>query len=219
MPASAGRPAKNPAKSAPISAGMRVSEIIGLLPEAGPLLGEYGLHCFSCSHNDRETLAEGCLSHGFGDEEVQKLVHELNALHAERPPRPRALTLTREAALGLKEAIEAAGRPGATLVVGLDENGSFCLEFADTTPAGAMVFGHREVPEVIVAALDATLERVGGATIDKREGRFKLDLPEHALAPACGCGGGRCSCADRTAQKSQEPAKTPAAKMAPKTNR
>lgn len=202
-------------KSAPISAGMFVSEIIALLPEAGPLLGEYGLHCFSCSHNDRETLAEGCLSHGFGDDEVAKLVDELNTLHAERPPRPRTLTLTREAAVGLHEAITAAGRPDAVLVVSLDENGTFCLEFAEATPQGALVFGHREVPELVVAALDATLERIGGATIDKRDGRFKLDLPEHAQAPACGCGGGRCSCADRP-QKNQEPTKTPAAKKAPK---
>ncbi|MBP9750953.1 MAG: hypothetical protein KBC95_03845 [Candidatus Peribacteraceae bacterium] len=198
MPASAGQPAKTATKSAPISAGMLVSEIIAVLPEAGPLLAEYGLHCFSCSHNDRETLAEGCLSHGFGDEEVAELVIELNTLLAERPPRPRSLTLTHDAALGLKEAIDAAGRPGSVLVVGLDENSTFCLEFAEATPANALVFGHREVPEVIVAALDTTLERIGGATIDRREGRFKLDLPEHAQAPACGCGGGRCSCADRT---------------------
>ncbi len=203
MPAPARRPAAKSKKPAPIRADQRVSEIIALLPEAGPLLAEYGLHCFSCSHNDRETLAEGCASHGFDEGEVTALVTELNRLYVERPPRPRTLTLTHEAALGLKDAIQTAGRPNAVLIVGLDENGTFCLEFADATPSDALVFGHREVPEVVVAALDSTLERIGGATIDRREGRFKLDLPEHALAPACGCGGGRCSCADRPKHKHQ----------------
>ncbi len=197
MPAAKKQPAKHSHNTAPISAGMLVSQIIGLLPEAGPLLGEYGLHCFSCDHNDRETLRDGCASHGFGDDEIDELVVELNRLYVERPPRPQTLTVTREAALGLREVLEGEGKLGHILVVGLDEGGTFCLEFAEKTPAGAKVFTQREVPDVIVAALEETLAKIGGATIDKREGRFKLDLPEAAARPACGCGGGRCSCADR----------------------
>lgn len=198
MPAAKKQPAKRPEKTAPISAGMLVSEIISLLPEAGPLLGEYGLHCFSCDHNDRETLEQGCASHGFGADEIENLVAELSRLHAERPPRPQTLIVTRDAALGLREVMTGEGKLSHVLVVGLDEGGSFCLEFAEKTPAGAKIFTHREVPEVIIVAREETLNRIGGATIDHRDGRFKLDLPEAAARPACGCGGGRCSCADRS---------------------
>lgn len=197
MPANRKRPAKRQEKPNPIRADMLVSEIIGFLPEAGPLLGEYGLHCFSCTHNTRETLADGCASHGFDADEVSALVRELNILHAERPPRPQILTITLEAARGLQQVMAAEGKSDHVLFVSLDEGGSFCLEFAPTTPAGAKIFTHREVPEVIVAALTETLDRIGGATIDHRDGRFKLDLPEAAARPACGCSGGRCSCADR----------------------
>ncbi len=198
MPAAKKQPVKHPGTTTPISAGMFVSEIIGVLPEAGPLLGEYGLHCFSCSQNDRETLADGCASHGFGEEEVAALVTELNTLHANRPPRPQTLILTLAAAKALNEVMAGEGKAGQILVVGVDESGSFCLEFAEKTPLGAKIFTHREVPAVTVAALPETLERIGGATIDCRDGRFKLDLPEALATPTCGCNGGRCSCADRS---------------------
>ncbi len=173
---------------------MRVSDIISLLPEAGPLLGEYGLHCFHCSANDSESLADGCASHGFAETEIASLVDDLNRLLTERPQRPATLTLTKAAAEGLRGVMEGEGRAGQILIVGLDVESRFCLEFAARTPAQGKIFSHREVPGVILAALPDTLDRIGGATIDLRDGRFKLDLPEMAAAPACSCSGGRCQC-------------------------
>ena len=176
---------------------MRVSEILALLPEGGPVLAEYGLHCFGCAANVLETLEEGCVSHGFQDAEIDQLVLDLNTLLRDRPPRPEVLHVTLPAAKGLKEVMESEGRGGQGLLVTLDETGGFCLEFRDTAAKGEKTFFHREEPDVRVFASSQTLQRIGGSTIDLREGRFKLDLPDDLKPPTCGCGGGRCSCADR----------------------
>ena len=176
---------------------MPVSEIIAILPEAGNLLAQYGLHCFSCSQNALETLEEGCNSHGFAGEEIDDLVTDLNELLQNRPSRPQQLTLTKEAALMLKEILTNDGKTGYVLSVGVDEGGGFCMDVLKSPDKDDLTFTHGDVHDVRLAASSLTLSRIGGATVDFREGRFKLDLPEDLQAPKCGCGGGRCGCADK----------------------
>jgi hybrid cluster-associated redox disulfide protein len=189
--------AKNPSKKAgpslAISKNMAVSEIIAVLPEAVPLLAEYGLHCFNCAYNTLETLDEGCKNHGFEDVDIEDLVIDLNELLRDRPARPETLTITREAALALKDIAEKEGKLAETLHVSVDEAGAFCLEFLPEAGPEDRVFFHREVPDLKVFASATTLTRVGGATIDLRDGRFKLDLPE--VLQGCACGSeGECQC-------------------------
>lgn len=182
-----------------ISRSMRVSDILALVPEAEPLVAEYGLYCFSCDAREFETLEDGCRSHGFADEDIDDLVGDLNTLLRERPERPRTLTVTPPAARRLGEILAAEGKQSWTLVVGLDAAGSFCLEFAEAFPSDHLPFSNADVPDVRLAASDDTLSRIGGATIDLRDGRFKLDLPGDAAgskADGCACGGNcvRASC-------------------------
>ena len=172
---------------------MSVAEILALLPEAEPVLSAYGLHCFNCSANMSETLEEGYLSHGFPEEELPDLVHDLNDTLRNRPPRPHTLTVTKEAAKGLLEIARKEGKQSEILQVGTDEVGGFCMEFRNTPEEESIVFSHREVPEMRLFATSLTLGRIGGSTIDFREGRFKLDLPE-ASVKGCACGGGECKC-------------------------
>lgn len=176
---------------ASISKSMPVSDIIGMLPEAGPLLAEYGLHCFGCAFNAIETLEQGCVGHGFMDTDIDDLVKDLNQLLADRSERPQILTLTRDAALGLKNIAEEQGKLEEALIVSTDEDGAFCLEFHPKPGTDDRVFLNREVPELRIFASSVTLERIGGATIDLREGRFKLDMP---TIIACACGKGECTC-------------------------
>ena len=174
---------------------MRVSEITALLPECGQLLAEYGLHCFGCEANATETLEEGCLGHGFSDEEIATLVDDLNTMYDERPPRPQTLTVTAEAARTLEGVLKEQDKAGWVLKVIVDETG-FCMEFADKPAKGDKSFSHREVPDLRVVASHETLDRVGGSTIDFRDGRFKLDLAKDLVPPSCACQG-KCTCADR----------------------
>lgn len=175
---------------------MRVSEIVALLPQSEKLLGEYGMHCVGCQYNGLDTLEEGCHMHGFSDDDVDELLVELNTLAAEVPARPQTLTITKEAAEGLKEVLKAQGHEGKVLEVDIDERGGFCMEVRDETPKDAMTFTHREVPDIRIVAVPLALARIGGATIDFRDGRFKLDLPEDNKMPGgCACAnGGTCGC-------------------------
>lgn len=172
---------------------MPVTMILALLPESESLLAEYGLHCFHCTGAATETLAEGCRSHGWDEETIDNLVEDLNTLLTERPSLPQTLTVTVSAARALKEVMQQEGKPSAVLLVTVDASGGFCMEFEDTTPVDARIFVNGEEPSVQVTASALTLGRIGGATIDFRDGRFKLDLPGNAPAP-CACTAGTCKC-------------------------
>ncbi len=191
---------KTPAMTSPdvIGKSMPIQEIVTLMPEAKNILAEYGLHCFSCAGSEYEALGEGCKGHGFSDEEIDELVDDLNLMLRELPPRPETLTLTLEGARAIKTVAEQEGRTDQILEIIADAAGGFCMEFqaepsAGLRPAGK-IFTNAEEPSVRLFASPLTLMRIGGATIDFREGRFKLDLPEDSKTGGCGCAGGSCDC-------------------------
>lgn len=173
---------------------MRVREILTLLPSAEPLLAEYGLHCVGCAGSDYETLEEGYLSHGFSEDKLDDLVTDLNGLLAKTPARPQTIDVTETAARALASLLESENQSDHILVVGLDDSGNFCLDVLPDVTDDHLLFGHAAVPSLKLAASPLTLKRIGGATIDHREGRFKLDLPEDKHACACKSGG-KCGCA------------------------
>ncbi len=180
---------------------MNVAEILALLPDSASLLAQYGLSCFSCSANTTETLEDGCRTHGFSDEDLDDLITDLNQMLADKPERPQTLTLAKDAALQLKDILAAEGKAGWGLQVGLDANGGFSMELAEKAEAGDTTFDCAEVPGIALFASPVTLFSIGGATIDFRDGRFKLDLPEDLIKKsccqgkdACECGGGECGC-------------------------
>src|SRR3989344_5209626 len=207
MPTREKKPAGKSHKSSVlmIQKTMPVREIVTLLPESEPILAEYGLHCFHCAANAYETLEEGCLGHGFEAEAIDELVEDLQNLLDAKPPRPETLTVTLDAAKTLKRLAEEESRTDQGLMVTLDENGGFCLEFSDTTSKELKTFTHAEEPTMKIFASTMTLTRIGGATIDFREGRFKLDLPadepgllEESKKNTRTCGG-KCGCGESCA--------------------
>lgn len=186
---------KKPEKEFLIQRSMRVSDILTLLPNAASLLAEYGLSCFHCSANSIETLEEGALSHGFADDVIDDLVTDLNELLKNKPERPQTLTLTEAGANALKEIMLAEGKADHGLLVGLDESGGFCMEFQKDAERDDQVFQNATVPDVRIFATSMTLSSIGGSTIDFRDRRFKLDLPEDASKKGCACeSGGGCEC-------------------------
>jgi hybrid cluster-associated redox disulfide protein len=178
--------------TATINQNMTVREIMTLVPAAADIMIEYGLHCFSCSVGGVETLAEGCQMHGFDTDTVEALVEDINCALGQAPKRPQELTITADAARGIHKIASAEGNDGQILVVTLDEQGAFCLEFQEKPLLGDMEFTNPDVAEVRIFASVLTLSRIGGATIDVREGRFKLDMPEEGgcckgTEESCGC--------------------------------
>lgn len=173
---------------------MRVQDILTLLPHAEPLLAEYGLHCVGCAGSAIETLEEGYLSHGFREDQLDDLVTDLNALFDRLPERPQTLSVTEAAAFALYNILKTEDQTDHILVVGLDDAGGFAIDVLPDVANDHLFFGHPAVPALRIAASPVTLKRIGGATIDHREGRFKLDLLEDTKKKGCACGGGACGC-------------------------
>ncbi|MAE68530.1 hypothetical protein CL635_01840 [bacterium] len=177
-------------ETATINQNMTVREIITLVPAAADIMLEYGLHCFSCSVGGVETLAEGCQMHGFDTDTLEALVEDINDAIGKAPARPQEITVTVDAARGIRDIASAEDKLDQILIITLDEQGGFCLEFQEKPLKGDIEFTHPEVSDVRIFASVLTLSRIGGATIDVREGRFKLNLPEDE---GC-CSNGGCDC-------------------------
>jgi hybrid cluster-associated redox disulfide protein len=179
-----------------IRADMPVVEVLTLLPESKSILAEYGLHCFDCEFGARETLAQGCQSHGMTDDDIGDLVEDLNTLLQEQPARPQTLIITEAAAKALADIALQEQRQDEGLSVSIDTHGGFCLEFRTDALPDEKTFTQPAVPGLRVFASAITLQRIGGATIDFREARFKLDLPEDSgkccqgTRKDCGCSSG-----------------------------
>ncbi len=175
-----------------ITKEMHVHEIMGLHPALETVLASHGLGCVGCPVGGVETLEEGWLSHGYPEEELSTLLDDLNEALEQAPLRPQTLTITKEAAEGIEGIAKQEGKTGHGLRVMTDETGAFFLEFSKEAAADEKVFVPSAGPRIEVFASAVTLGRIGGSTIDFRDGRFKLDLEEEK-AGACGCGGA-CGC-------------------------
>ena len=191
------RPTKRRAKKGSdakqfVTADWTVADIVFRYPQATSIMAEYGLHCFGCSANGMETLEEGCSGHGFPKEDIENLVEDINDLIASTPPKPQEIFITKEAALAIKEVAVQENVEGQGLSVQANADGSFYMEFRSMSEQGEKIFRHPEVDDIAIFASILTLQRIGGATIDFREGKFKLDLEGgccEGSEQGCGCKG------------------------------
>lgn len=170
---------------------MNVMEIIALHPGAADILAAYGLHCFQCAFNTLDSLEIGAKSHGLTDTDIENMVKDLEELLRTAPIPPQELTLTESGAIALLKIAQTEGKSSCLLRVGSDDAGGFCMEFAELKTSEDREFRHDAVKEVSLIATPEALLRIGGATVDFRDGRFKLDMPSIA---ECKCEGKECSC-------------------------
>ena len=153
-----------------------VAEIVMQYPQSTEVMVEYGLHCFGCHIGAIESLEEGCIGHGFSEEDITSLVGDINDAIANIPARPQTLVVTKDAALGIQEIAKKEEVDGQNLSVQANKDGSFFMEFREKAEEGGMEFSNDSVPEIKVWASILTLQRIGGSKIDVREGKFKLDI-------------------------------------------
>ncbi len=166
-------------------------EIVALHPDAAGILATYGLHCVGCAFNQLDTLEDGMLAHGKDEDDLNNLLVDLEELLLTSPGRPHTLTVTKPAAEALLSIAETEGKADLFLKVTSDESGGFCMEFSEEKEADDLDFSHPEVKRLQIISSPDTLFRIGGSTIDYRDGRFALDLL--AVKAACDCGG-KCDC-------------------------
>ncbi|MSR67632.1 DUF1858 domain-containing protein [Candidatus Peribacteria bacterium] len=185
------RQSKDAAKSfrPRVDQDMNVMDVIALHPKAADILAAYGLHCFQCAFNTMDTLRSGAKSHGLSDVDVENLVVDIQELIDATPARTETLTLTKAAAKALQSIAKRERQKTACLRVTTDSSGGFCLEFTGKPMSSDRVFRCKGAGGVSLIASPDMLWRIGGSTVDFREGKFKLDVEEE-----CGCVGKGCTC-------------------------
>jgi len=172
-----------------VSRDWTVAEIVAQYPQTTEVLSEYGLHCFGCHVSGIESIEEGCRGHGFPEEDIDLLITDINDAIENMPKRPQTITITKEAALGIKDIATKENAAGQGLSVQANKDGSFYMEFHEKIEEGEKEFHNEEVPEVKIWASVLTLQRIGGAAITMKEGKFKLEVGD-----GCCDGKGECGC-------------------------
>ena len=61
-----------------ITKGMSFAEVLQRRPQAGGIMFKYGLHCVGCHIAAVETIEQGCLAHGMSEEDMEKMLEEIN---------------------------------------------------------------------------------------------------------------------------------------------
>jgi hybrid cluster-associated redox disulfide protein len=61
-----------------VTKNMFIGDIAIKYPKAVPIMFKYGMHCIGCGMTAYESLEQGCLAHDMSNEEIDKMVKEIN---------------------------------------------------------------------------------------------------------------------------------------------
>jgi len=162
------------------------------------ILNDFGIHCTSCGAASFETLEQGVLGHGFSENDLDKLIKDLNKAINENGERKIVkeeefkLTLTPLAVKKIKEAILSQGKKANTILrVSVLAGGCsgflYDLQFIDKPSKEDINF---KQDNINVAVDKKSMEMLNGIEIDYidtlNESGFKFINPNSA--GGCGCG-------------------------------
>ena len=72
---------KEPKKeAAAITKDMLIGEIASTYPEVVEVMFKHGMHCIGCGMTAYETIEQGCLAHGLSQEQIDKMIEEMNRI-------------------------------------------------------------------------------------------------------------------------------------------
>ena len=61
-----------------ITKDMAFSEVLQKYPETAEIMLKNGLHCIGCHVAAFETIEQGCTAHGMKEEDIKKMLKEMN---------------------------------------------------------------------------------------------------------------------------------------------
>ena len=61
-----------------ITKGMGFQEVLQKHPETAQVMLKFGLHCIGCHAAAFETIEQGCIAHGMKEEDIKKMLKEMN---------------------------------------------------------------------------------------------------------------------------------------------
>lgn len=185
------------AKKTTINRQMTIESILNLFPNKAQRLAQEitnaGLHCVGCSAATWETLEVGMMTHGFGSENIDKLVDRLNALLAEEEATGdvTTITITPRAAQKYLQILQEEGKQGWGMRFAERMAGCNGFEYALDYSEKALHDDDTFVSSGIQVHVNQKMtSRLKGSIIDFVDGirgsGFKISNPN--VKSACGCG-------------------------------
>jgi len=171
-----------------------IQDIFDKFPGKGQKLAQImtnaGLHCVGCSASTHETLEQGIMGHGMPQEELTKLVTQLNeAINAETTD--EEITLTDAASDKIKALIAADKKEGWGLRIALVAGG--CSGFQYELSLNEKALDNEKEYNIKGVKLFITaehLDKMSGSEVDYVDGLqgagFKVNNPN--VTKSCGCG-------------------------------
>jgi iron-sulfur cluster assembly protein len=188
-----------------ISRDTIISNILLIRPTKSALLTEmlldFGIHCVGCGASSIETLGQGVLGHGYTEEQLDKLIADLNKVIGSESSDADlkvintsdfALTLTSIAVSKVKEAMKSQGKnETATLRVSVLSGGCsgfmYDLQFMDKPSTDDLNF---KQDGLNIGVDKSSTEQLNNIEIDfvdtLNESGFKFNNPNQS--DGCGCG-------------------------------
>lgn len=174
-----------------IAKDMTIGDVVKTYPHLAEILLSHGVHCVGCGARYFETLEMGLKGHGMSDEQVDKIVEELNAAIKDNPADGTIVTLTEKAAGKLKEILSKENKQDYALRVKVIKGGCAGYSYGlnvdkEINPDDTIIeaFGVK----LIVDA--ASIPLVKGAKIDYvdalQNAGFRISNPN--ASKSCGCG-------------------------------
>ena len=63
---------------------MTLGEVVQKFPKSAEVMMKYGLHCIGCHVATWETVEQGAKAHGLGDNQIEKMVDDINKAIAKK---------------------------------------------------------------------------------------------------------------------------------------
>lgn len=173
---------------------MTIDEILGKHPQKSQRIAQElsnaGLQCVGCQASTWETLEVGMLGHGYGEEEIEKLLQQLNAIIEEETD-PSTITMTKRAAEKFKGILSSDKKEGWALRFADKPGGcggfEYVLDFSEKAQEEDEIFQSHGVEIHVNRKM---LGRLLGCEIDYLEGLmgagFKVTNPN--VKGSCSCG-------------------------------
>ncbi len=177
-----------------ITRQMTIEEILGMFPYKAQKLSQEitnaGLHCVGCHAATWETMESGMLGHGKTNEQIDQLVHRLNALLEEETD-TNSITITPRGASKFLEILTKEDKQGWGMRFSEEMAGcdgfEYVLDFSEKAEKDDDIFTSNGIEIHIKKTM---VPRLLGSEIDYidslRGSGFKISNPN--VRSSCGCG-------------------------------
>lgn len=181
-------------KEEKITREMTIEDIFAKFPAKAQKLAQEitntGLHCVGCQAATWETLEAGMLGHGYSEEEIDRLVEDLNAILSEEVDL-HSINLTKRAANKFKQILKEEKKEGWGLRFGDKAAGcsgfEYTLDFSKEANEDDQIFSSHGID---IHVNKGAVKRLLGSEIDYVDGLnnsgFKITNPN--VKSSCGCG-------------------------------